>query len=64
MRAVRSSKGLRVFYERVMGGQKSRKKIAVVAVARKLLSIIRAMLSSVLSFVCRLLVSTNRSLGR
>lgn len=44
--AIRYSKGLRVFYERVMAGQKSRKKIAVVAVARKLLSIMRAMLLS------------------
>jgi len=44
--AIRYSKGLRAFYERVMGGQKSRKKIAVVAVARKLLSIMRAMLLS------------------
>jgi len=39
-------KGLRSFYERVMGDQKSRKKIAIVAVARKLLSIMRAMLLS------------------
>lgn len=44
--AVRYSKGLRAFYDRVMAGQKSRKKIAVVAVARKLLSIMRAMLLS------------------
>ena len=44
--AVRYSKGLRAFYERVMAGQKSRKKIAIVAVARKLLSIMRAMLLS------------------
>lgn len=42
--AIRYSKGLRAFYERVMGGQRSRKKIAIVAVARKLLSIMRAML--------------------
>ena len=44
--AIRYSKGLRSFYERIMAGQKSRKKIAVVAVARKLLSIMRAMLLS------------------
>ena len=43
---IRKSKGLRAFYERVMGGQKGRKKIAIVAVARKLLSIMRAMLLS------------------
>jgi len=42
--AIRKSKGLRAFYERVMGEQKGRKKIAIVAVARKLLSIMRAML--------------------
>jgi len=42
-RAVKKSPGLRRFYERVMCGQKNRKKIAVVAVARKLLSIMRAM---------------------
>jgi len=43
---IRKSKGLRAFYERVMGEQKGRKKIAIVAVARKLLSIMRAMLLS------------------
>jgi len=42
--AIRKSKGLREFYERVMAGQQGRKKIAIVAVARKLLSIMRAML--------------------
>jgi transposase len=42
--AIRYSKGLRVFYDRVMAGQKGRKKIAVVAVGRKMLSIMRAML--------------------
>jgi hypothetical protein len=35
---------MRAFYERVMCGQAGRKKIAIVAVARKLLSIMRAML--------------------
>ena len=45
-KTIRYSKGLRSFYERVMGDQKSRKKIAIVAVARKLLSIMRAMLLS------------------
>jgi transposase len=43
-RIVRHSKGMRQFYERVMAGQKNRKKIAIVAVARKLLSIMRAMM--------------------
>jgi len=42
--AIRKSKGLRVFYERVRSGQDGRKKIAIVAVARKLLSIMRAMM--------------------
>jgi transposase len=45
-KVIRKSKGLRAFYERVMGGQKGRKKIAIVAVSRKLLSIMRAMLLS------------------
>ena len=42
--AIRKSKGLREFYERVMAGQQGRKKIAIVAVGRKLLSIMRAMM--------------------
>ena len=42
-RAIRKSPGLRAFYERVMCGQAGRKKIAIVAVARKLLSIMCAM---------------------
>jgi transposase len=45
-KVIRKSKGLRSFYERVMAGQKNRKKIAIVAVCRKLLSIMRAMLKS------------------
>jgi len=45
-RAIRTSPSLRAFYERVLGGQKKRKKIAIVAVARKLLSVMRAMLLS------------------
>jgi transposase len=43
-KVIRYSKSIRSFYERVMAGQKSRKKIAIVAAARKLLSIMRAML--------------------
>jgi len=43
-RAIRQSPALRGFYERVMNGQAGRKKVAIVAVARKMLSIIRAML--------------------
>ena len=44
--AIRKSSHLRSFYDRVMCGQAGRKKIAIVAVARKLLSIMRAMLIS------------------
>jgi transposase len=43
-KVIRYSQSMRSFYERVMAGQKSRKRIAIVAVARKLLSIMRAML--------------------
>ena len=43
-RVVKKSPALRAFYERVQHGQPGRKKIAIVAVARKLLSIMRAML--------------------
>jgi transposase len=44
-KVVRKSKGLRAFYEQVMSnGQAGRKKIAIVAVCRKLLSIMRAMM--------------------
>lgn len=45
-KVVRYSSGMRAFYERVMGSQPGRKKIAIVAVCRKLLSIMRAMLMS------------------
>lgn len=44
--AIRKSKALNGFYERVRCGQDGRKKIAIVAVGRKLLSIMRAMLIS------------------
>jgi len=43
-KVIRYNPSLREFYERVRAGQKGRKKIAIVAVARKLLSIMRAML--------------------
>jgi len=42
-RAIKKSPALREFYEHVMAGQQTRKKIAIVAVARKMLSIMRAM---------------------
>lgn len=45
-KVIRGSKGMRAFFDRVMGGQAGRKKIAIVAVGRKLLSIMRAMLLS------------------
>jgi len=41
---IRISPAMRSFYERVMAGQPSRKKTAIVAVIRKLLSIMRAIL--------------------
>jgi len=43
-KVIRYNPSLREFYERVRAGQTGRKKIAIVAVARKLLSIMRAML--------------------
>jgi transposase len=45
-RVIKYSPSLRRFYERVMGGQKQRRKIAIVAVARKITEIMRAMLLS------------------
>jgi len=45
-RAVNKCEALRTFYERVQHGQTQRKKIAIVAVARKLVSIMRAMLTT------------------
>lgn len=42
-RAIKKSPGLRVSYERMRCGQKQNKKIAIVTVARRLLSIMRAM---------------------
>jgi len=42
-RAIRKSPSLLAFYERVRHGQTKRKKIAIVATARKMLSIMRAM---------------------
>jgi transposase len=43
-KVIRKSKAIRKFYERVKAGQDGRKKIAIVAVCRKLLCIMRAML--------------------
>jgi transposase len=45
-KSIRKSPSLKQFYERVMNGDAKRKKIAIVAVSRKLLSIMRAMLST------------------
>jgi transposase len=43
-RVIKSSESMRAFYEQVLHGQPSRKKIAVVAVANKLVKVMRAML--------------------
>ena len=43
-RAIRKSPALAAFYERIAGGQKQRKKVTVVTTARKLLTIMRAIL--------------------
>jgi len=45
-KSIRKSASLKRFYERVMNGDNRRKKIAIVAVCRKLLSIMRAMLTT------------------
>ena len=45
-RVITYSKAMRSFWLRVMRGQKSRKKIATVAAARKILTIMRAMLKT------------------
>jgi transposase len=45
-KVVRYVPAMKAFYERVMAGQKSRKKIAIVAVCRKMVSVMRAMLIS------------------
>jgi transposase len=45
-RAIRKSPALKAFYERIVAGQRPRKKVAVVATARKLLTIMRAMLTT------------------
>ena len=45
-RVVKQSPAMCQFYEKVMNGQTNRKKIAIVAVARKLLSIMRAMMQT------------------
>ena len=53
-RAIRHSPALRAFYERVMHGQVQRRKIAIVATARKMLTIMRAMLMTGAEFNERL----------
>jgi transposase len=45
-RAIQKSPALKAFYERIVGSQSRRKKVAVVATARKLLTIMRAMLQT------------------
>jgi len=67
-RTVRYSPALRAFYERVMHGQRQRNKIAIVATARKLLTIMRAMLMTGEIFnetlVSEQVVQTRRGRGR
>jgi transposase len=43
-KVIRYSPAIRAFYDRIRAGKKDHKKIAIVAVARKLLSVMRAML--------------------
>ncbi len=43
-RAIKKSPSLLAFYERIRCGQDKRKKVAIVATARKMLSVMRAML--------------------
>lgn len=45
-KSIRKSPSLKRFYERVMNGDVKRKKIAIIATCRKLLSIMRAMLTT------------------
>jgi transposase len=45
-RAIQKSPAIKAFYEQIVGGQNQRKKVAVVATARKLLTIMRAMLKT------------------
>ncbi|MEN6574943.1 MAG: IS110 family transposase [Phycisphaerales bacterium] len=45
-RAIRKSPAIKAFYEQIVGGQNQRKKAAVVATARKLLTIMWAMLKT------------------
>ena len=56
-KVIRYSPSLRGFYERVRAGQQCRKKIAIVAVSRKLLSIMRSMLLTGEMFNERLVAS-------
>jgi transposase len=45
-KVIRYNRQLRCFYDRVRAGQDNRKKVAIVAVGRKLLSIMRAMMTT------------------
>jgi len=58
-KSVAKSQSLKAFYERVRGGDARRKKIAIVAVSRKLLSIMRAMLTTGELFNERLVLEDN-----
>jgi len=59
-RVIKVSASLRAFYEQVLHGQPSRKKIAVVAVANKLVRVMRAMLLTGECFNERLVLEQER----
>ncbi len=58
-KSVAKSPSLKAFYERVRAGDAKRKKIAIVAVSRKLLSIMRAMLTTGEMFNEKLVLEDN-----
>jgi len=62
-RAIKCSPSLSAFYEQVQHGQPKRKKVAIVATARKLLTIMRAMLLSGELFNEQLVLNQMQSLA-
>ena len=63
-KSIRKSPSLKRFYERVMNGDAKRKKIAIVATVRKLLSIMRAMLHTGELFNERLVLTHSTKLDK
>ena len=63
-RAIQKSPALQAFYQRVMRRQDKRKKIAIVATARKLLSVMRAMLMTGEVFHENLVLHQEQGLSR